>query len=122
MSVIMSTNTNFLEYDFIKDHKSQSKIVFENIEPQQHDIQPTLSNNYKRKKTSQPIFQELGTTHCSGRIVRQPDQYLEEAFHAEPIEDEKGPLSYRITINDSNKKQWVEAMNKKIESMYLKSV
>ncbi|TYK27820.1 gag/pol protein [Cucumis melo var. makuwa] len=61
---------------------------------------------------------------CSGRIVSQPNCYLGLTKTQVVIADDgvENPLSYKQTMKDADKDQWVKAMDLEMESMHFNSV
>ena len=58
------------------------------------------------------------------RVVRQPDRYL-GVGEAQVITSSDGiddPLTYSSAMDDSDKEEWLKAMNLEMESMYSNSV
>ncbi|TYK08875.1 gag/pol protein [Cucumis melo var. makuwa] len=90
--VFISTNATFLEEDHMRDHKPRSKLVLNE------------------------------TTDESTRVVDEvgpPSSVDETTTSDDGVED---PLSYKQTMNDVDKDQWVKAMDLEMESMYFNSV
>ena len=55
----------------------------------------------------------------SGRVMTQHDRYLGLAETQVIIPDDgvEDPLTYKQTMNDEDRYQWIKAMNLEIESM-----
>ncbi|KAA0067938.1 gag/pol protein [Cucumis melo var. makuwa] len=126
--VFVSTNTTFLEEDRMRDHKPRSKLVLceatdestrvvDEVDPSSRVDETTTSGQ------SHPS-QSLRMPRRSGRIVSQPKRYLglTETQVVIPDDGVEDPLSYKQTMNDVDKNQWVKAMDLEIESMYFNSV
>ena len=64
----------------------------------------------------------------SGRVITQPDRYLDLAETHVIIPDDgvEDPLTYKRAMNrsmdDEDRDQWIKAMNLEMESMYFNSV
>ena len=70
------------------------------------------------------VYQNDLPPRHSGRIVRQPDRYL-GVGEAQVVASSDGvddPLTYRSAMDDSDKEEWLKAMNLKMESIYSNSV
>lgn len=52
------------------------------------------------------------TPHYSEGVISQP-----KAFDVQSSQDKKYQLSYKMTMKDPNKEQYVEAMNREMEFM-----
>ncbi|TYK19425.1 gag/pol protein [Cucumis melo var. makuwa] len=100
--VFVSTNATFLEEDHMRDHKPRSKLVLN-----------------EATDGSIRVVDEVGPsstvdeTTISGLTETQvviPDDGVEDLF------------SYKQTMNDVDKDQWVKAMDLEMESMYFNSV
>ena len=70
------------------------------------------------------VYQNDLPPRHSRRVVRQPVRYLRvgEAQVVTSIEGVDDPLTYRSAINDSDKEEWLKAMDLEMESMYSNSV
>ena len=80
--VFVSTNARFLEDDYIRNHKSNNKVVLEELDTDEIDDLTKDQNDeiivdqpVVRSETTQ-IEEHLISLHRSGRVVRQPDHYL----------------------------------------------
>ncbi|TYK05909.1 gag/pol protein [Cucumis melo var. makuwa] len=90
--VFVSTNATFLEEDHMRDHKTRSKLVLNEV------------------------------TDESTRVVNEvgPSSRVDETTTSDNgVED---PLSYKQAMNYVDKDQWAKAMDLEMESMYFNSV
>ena len=72
--VFISTNSVFLEDDYIMNHKPKGRIDLREIGREPSDL-PTVENNMRQENaTSSPISAPVHRR--SGRIVSQPDRYI----------------------------------------------
>ena len=76
--IFVSTNVTFLEEDYMKNFKPISKVVLE--EPLGETIMRQVSHD-KTKVLPQgnvtpPINQQPKKPHCSGKVVKQLDKYI----------------------------------------------
>ncbi|KAA0062742.1 gag/pol protein [Cucumis melo var. makuwa] len=124
--VFVSTNATFLEEDHIRNHQTRSKLVLEEISMTSTD-RPSLCTKVvdKTRNIGQTHHsQELREPRRSGRVVRQPDRYLDlsEAQIIIPNDGIEDPLTYKQAMNDVDCDQWIKAMDLQMESIYCNSV
>ena len=88
-------------------------------------LQHILSSSTKvvdktRKSGQSRSSQELREPHCSGRVVHQPDHYscLTETQVVIPYNGIKDPLTYKQSMNDVDRDQWIKVMDLIMKSMY----
>ena len=102
--VFVSINVTFLEKDQIWDHQHLSKLILKEIA--KNDTNIPSSSTKVIDKTS--IFDHTHPSHSlrvpqrSGRVVHQPDRYLDLTktqvnIYDDDIED---PLTYKQAMND----------------------
>ncbi|KAL0561324.1 hypothetical protein IC582_001749 [Cucumis melo] len=130
--VFVSTNATFLEEDHIREHKSRSKIVLnelseETIEPSTRVFEePSALTRVvhvgSSTRTHQP--QSLREPRRSGRVTNLPIRYmsLTETLTVISDGDIEDPLTFKKAIEDVDKDEWIKAMNLELESMYFNSV
>ena len=60
----------------------------------------------------------------SGRTTRKPSRYflLGESYQAITIDSEEDPINYKEALEDVDAHEWLNAMNREMESMYSNSV
>ncbi|KAA0038381.1 gag/pol protein [Cucumis melo var. makuwa] len=70
------------------------------------------------------LSQSLRMPRHSGKIVSQPNRYLDltETQVVIPDDGVEDSLSYKQAKNDVDKDQWVKAMDLEMDSMYFNSV
>ena len=75
--VFISTNATFLEEDYMKYFKPKSKLVFEELTDDV--ISPSIEDKIKKafRKDKSLETQQISDPRRSGRVVRQPERYLE---------------------------------------------
>ena len=126
--VFVSTNATFLEGDYMREFKPRSKMLLEELLTGSTSTpSSTKVDKYIAPSTSDsqmlPSQNDLPPRH-SGRVVRQPDRYLgigelQVVASSDGIDD---PLTYSSAMDDSDKEEWLKAMNLEMESMYSNSV
>ena len=121
--VFVSTNATFLEDDYMKNFKSHSKVVLEELRSNQIRKSPSTTDKRQSLETTIPIQNILVPRH-SGRVVRLPSRYEHEGEVQFPVSvtNQDDPLTYPNAMDNSNKDKWQDVMNQEIESMYSKSV
>ena len=116
--VFVSTNVTFLENDYMTNFKPRSKLVLEELLFDQIRKLPSTTDERKHQETTIPD-QNIPVPLRSGRVVRLPTRYRHEGeaelLVSDPNQDD--PLTYKHTMEDSDKEKWQEAMNQ-MESMY----
>ncbi|KAA0056663.1 gag/pol protein [Cucumis melo var. makuwa] len=97
--VFVSTNATILKEDHIRNHQPQSKLVLNEISKSAIDKPSSSTKVIDKTKISGQTHpsQELREPRRSGRVVHQPDRYLDHD-------------------------QWIKAMDLEMESMYFNSV
>ena len=60
--------------------------------------------------------------HCSGRVSKLPDRYTEETHIVIADDGKEDPLTFKVTMDDFDKKKWQASMKLELESMYSNSV
>ena len=70
------------------------------------------------------VYQNDLPPRRSGRVVQQPDRYLgvREAQVVASSDGVDDPLTYRSAMNDSDKEEWLKAMDFEMELKYSNSV
>ena len=120
--VFASTNATFLEHDYMKDYKPRSKIVLEEMLSQQADPQrPTKVVESQSQKTT-VLDQDPPSLHRSGREIRLPTRFHDEANLVMADDGIQDPLTYKSAMEDTDKDKWLEAMKLEMDSMYSNSV
>ena len=117
--VFVSTNTTFLENNYMIDFKPRNKIVTEELLYDQIIPQPTTVVEEQSMETTIQNQEPLPPRHC-GKVVRVPAHYKQER-EAEVVasaDSEEDLVTYRSTMGEPNSKKWQEAMNLEMKSMY----
>ena len=128
--VFISTNARYLEDDHIRDHKSNNKVVLEELytdeigdltKDQNDEI--VVDQPVVRSETTQ-IEEHSISLHRSGKVVRQPDCYMgiEDALVAISDDNKDNPLTLSDAMKDVDSKVWQQAMNLEMEFMYSNEV
>ncbi|KAA0026154.1 gag/pol protein [Cucumis melo var. makuwa] len=126
--VFVSTNATFLEEDHMRDHKPRSKLVLNEATDESTRVVDEVGPSSRVDETTTSgqshHSQSLRMPRRSGRIVSQPNRYLglTETQVVIPDDGVEDPLSYKQTMNDVDKDQWVKAMDLEMESMYFNLV
>ena len=126
--VFVSTNATFLEEDYMREFKPRSKVVLEELlagstsTPSTIVVDKNIAPSTSERQMN--VYQNDLPPRRSGRVVQQPDRYL-GVGEAQVIASSDGaddPLTYRSAMDDSDKEEWLKAMNLEMESMYSNSV
>ncbi|KAA0038367.1 gag/pol protein [Cucumis melo var. makuwa] len=85
--VCRSTNVSFLEEDHIRDHQPRSKLVLNEISKSASDKPSSSTKVVDKTKISGQTHpsQELREPRCSGKVVHQPNRYLDQPNNIKPI-------------------------------------
>ena len=128
--VFVSTNARFLEDDHIRNHKSNNKIVLEELDTD--EIGDSIKYQNDEIIVNQPVIRSETTRieeHLillcrSGRVVRQPDRYmgLGNALVAISDDNKDDPLTLSDVKKDVDFKAWQLAMDLEMGSMYSNQV
>ena len=120
--VFISTNSTFLGLNYMKSFKPKSKIVLEGLLLEKNDA-PQLTSFVKsqRQRTIIPN-QDPSQLRCSGREIKLPYRYRGEVELVAVDNVIQDPLSYKSTIEDVDKDEWLKAMNLEMDSMYSNSL
>ena len=128
--MFVSTNTRFLEDDHIRNHKTNNKVVLEELETDEID-DPTKNQNDEiivdqpvvRSETTQ-IEEHLISLRCSGRVVGQSDRYMgiDDVLVTISDDNKDDPLTLSDVMKDVDSKAWQHAMNLEMDSMYSNQV
>ncbi|TYK09545.1 gag/pol protein [Cucumis melo var. makuwa] len=115
--VFVSINATFLEEDYMRDHKPRSKLVLNEATDESTRVVDEVGPSSRVDETttsgkSHPS-QLLRMSQCSGRVVAQPNHYLDltETQVVIPDDGVEDPLSYKQAMKDVDKDQWVKAMD-----------
>ena len=65
----VSTKSNFLEYDYVNNHKPRSKVVLEEMVSNEVTKSPAITNE-KRQEETTSSSQNSRELHCSGRVSK----------------------------------------------------
>ena len=106
--VLVSTNTRFLEHDYIIDNKLSSKIILDELraETNEGDEVPIPVT-----QVSTPLVvrtQEPRVPHRSGRVVTQPEHFIGLGEVLE--EPETNSRNYNKAVHDKDATLWQSAM------------
>ena len=120
--VFLSTNANFLEYDYITNFKPRGKAVLDELHSDQIRKSQSTTDERQSQETTIPI-QNILVPRRSGRVVRLPSHYGHEGEvqFLVAFTNQDDPLTYRDAMDDSDKDKWQDAMNQEMESMYSNS-
>ena len=126
--VFVSTNATFLEEDYMREFKPRSKVVLEELlagstsTPSTIVVDKNIAPSTSERQMN--VYQNDLPPRRSGRVVQQPDRYLGvgEAQVVASSDGADDPLTYRSAMDDSDKEEWLKAMNLEMESMYSNSV
>ena len=126
--VFVSTNATFLEENYMRDYKPRSKVVLEELLPGSNSTPSTTVVDKDIIQTTSERQTDSHQNHLpsrrSGRVIRPPVRYREIGEAQIAISDESvdDPLTYHDAMEDSDKEEWLKAMNLEMESMYSNSV
>ena len=126
--VFVSTNTKFLEDDYVNNFNPRSKVVLAEIdEPVIEQPMDETRDDVAVLDTAQDTTHEMSSTqvpHRSGRIVRPPIRFigLGETYEAISEEAESDPYTYKDAMNDIDAHHWAKAMKSELDSMYSNQV
>ena len=89
--VLVSTNTRFLEHDYMLDNKPRSKIILDELRAELNEGNevPILETT-----VSSPLVartQETRVSHRSGRVVTQPERFI--GLGEIPVDPEPIPVT-----------------------------
>ena len=121
--VFVSINETFLKDDYMTNFKPRSKVVLEELRPDQIGKSPSTTDERQSQDTTIPIENILVPRH-SGMVVRLPSHYIHEGKvqFLVSVTNKNDPLTYRDAMDDSDKEKWHDAMNQEMESMYSNSI
>ena len=111
--VLVSTNTHFLEEDYIIDNKPRSKVVLDELRAETNE-----GNEVPIPVTqvSPPLIvstQESRVPRRSGRVVTQPEHFID--LGEDPKTD---PSYYNKAVQDKDVTLWQSAIKTKIHCSY----
>ena len=107
--MFVSTNATFLEEDHMRNHKPRSKLVLSEATDEStmviYEAGPSSRVDETNTSSQSHPSQSLRMPRRSGRIVSQPNRYLEfiETHVIIPNDGIKYPLFYKQTMNDVDK-------------------
>ena len=127
--VFVLTNTRFLEDDHIRNHKTNNKVVLQELETDEIGSL-TLDQNDEiivdqpvvRSETTQ--IEEHLISLRMGKVVRQPDRYMEigDALVAISNDHKDDPITLSDEMKYVDSKAWQQAMDLEMDSMYSNQV
>ena len=112
----------------MRDYKPRSKVVLEELLPGSNSTPSTTVVDKDIIQTTSERQTDSHQNHLpsrrSGRVIRPPVRYREIGEAQIAISDESvdDPLTYQDAMEDSDKEEWLKAMNLEMESMYSNSV
>jgi hypothetical protein len=116
--VIISTNAQFLEEDYIMNHRPRSQVILEELRG--GDSNPTpIVQEVEPPITAQRVTEVQEMPRRSGRVVRQPDRFIglgESSDFPEGL-NELDPRTYDEAVQDKDADSWKTAMESEIGSM-----
>ena len=128
--VFVSTNARFLEDDHIRNHKSNNKVVLEELDTDK--IGDSTKDQNDEIIVDQPVVRSEITQieehpislRRSGTVVRQPDHYMGigDALVAISDDHKDDPLTISDAMKDVYSKAWQQAMDLEMDSMYSNQV
>ena len=102
--VIVSTNAQFLEEDYIMDHKPSSKVVLEELREDTSTSVPTVQDEVPQETATRVTHDTQPQTvpRRSGRVVKQPERFmfLGESSDLIPGKHEPDPRTYDEALQD----------------------
>ena len=109
--VIVSTNTRFLEEDYVLNHKPMSKIVLEELKGEVPTSVPTVQEDIPQVTASRVTEDTQVMPRHSGRVVRQPERFifLGESFDLVPGKRKPDPWTYNEALQDKDAESWQRA-------------
>ena len=125
--MFVSTNSKFLEKDFVNNFNPRSKVVLAKIDELviKQPMDETR-DDVAILDTPQDSTHEMASTQvsrCNGRIIRPPIRFicLGKTYELISEEAEFDPYTYEEAMNDIDTHHWVKTMKSKLDSMYFKS-
>ena len=117
--VIISTHATFLEESYMNDFKPRSKVVLEELSGDRVPQEISVLDSNPRTNERPVNDQQPRELRRSGRVSRQPQflMYDGEVHHAETVEHEEDPSTYKEAMKDVDAKLWKKAMNSELDSM-----
>ena len=117
--VFVSSNTTFLENDYMANFKPRSRVVLEELQSDHIRPRPVTVIGERNKETTNPIQDVIAPRH-SGRVSKQPILYTRagEANVVVTDNSDDDPLSYKHAMDNPDKDKWLTAMEQEMESMY----
>jgi hypothetical protein len=125
--VFFSTNTRYLEEDYVENFKPRSRTVLKQMSDILDQPSSIIRDDVIVLDTPQDTINETNNTpmsHRSGRIIRPPSRFtfLGEAYEAIPEINESDLKTYEEAINDIDADHWLKAMDSELGSMYSNKV
>ena len=122
--VFVSTNSTFLQNDYVKNFKPRSKVILEEMRGDVITLQLTRIVEIREEEDTTRPSQNITLPRHSGRTVRQLIRYGHEGETNILVADTDidDSTSYNDAMKDIDKDKWFEAMNLQMESMYSNSV
>ena len=121
--MFISTNTTFLENDYVTNFKPHSKVVLEELRGDIFIPQQTRVVEISEKDNITSPSQNITLPRRSVSTVRQPRYKLEGETNVLVADNNvDDPSSYIDAMKYSNKDKWLEAMNLEMGSMYFNYV
>ena len=115
--MIVSTNAQFLEEDYMINNKPRSKTILEELRGKGNANPISLT---KVNPSLVASTQEQGEPHRSGRVVRQPERFID--LGEVPEDPKTDPCNYNEAIQDKHATLWQKVMKTEMESMYSNQV
>lgn len=116
--MFVSTNTRFLELDYIKNRMPRSELVLKEMLDERAPASQIRTSLIPTEK--EPLPEPSHTApRRSGRVIRQPDRYMSygEALVAVSDKDLDDPISYSEAMKSSKANLWQDAMNVEMQSL-----
>ena len=115
--MIVSTNAQFLEEDYMINNKPRSKTILEELRGEGNvNLIPLTEVNPSPVASTQ----RQGEPRRSGRVVRQSECFIGLGEVLE--EPETDPCNYNEAIQDKDATLWQKVMNTEMESIYSNKV
>ena len=114
--MLVSTNSRFLEQDYMIDNKPSSKVVLDELRAETNEGNEVL---IPVTQVSTPLVvrtQETRVPRHSGRVVTQPEHFI--GLEEVPEDPEIDHSNYNEAVQDKDATLRQSAIKTKLESMY----
>ena len=118
--MLVSTNARFLEEDYMIDNKPRSKNILDELRAEVSEGNEVPVSGPQVRSPRVVSTQDRGEPRRSGRVVRQPERFID--LGEIPVDPEIDPCNYNEAIQDKDATLWQRTMSTKMESMYSNQV